>query len=267
MRITDPGNGPALAAAREQAPRSLWDPTYVENSWITTSYGYGAIRLIPRTRDRIAAHYPGTGLAFTEWNYGGGGDISGAIACADVLGIFGREKVDAATFWPLNSNESFSYGAFRAFRNYDGAGGHVGDTSVRATTSDGGLTTVYATMDAANHNRVVLVVINKATTAKTAAIKVTAETKFTKAKVFTLTSASATPQPAAGITAAAQNAFNYAMPAQSMSIIVPSVSIAGTRPGGRSRLRASPPGGRGSRGRPGTSPGRGPGSTSCRTAR
>ncbi len=78
-------------------------------------------------------------------------------------------------------------------------------------------------MDAANHNRVVLVVINKATTARTAAIKMTAETKFTKAKVFTLTSASATPQPAAGITVVAQNAFNYAMPAQSVSIIVPSI--------------------------------------------
>jgi len=223
VRITDPGTGAALVAAREQAPRSLWDPTYVEDSWITTSYGYGAIRLIPRTRDRIAAKYPGTGLSFTEWNYGGGGHISGAIASADVLGIFGRERVDAATYWPLSSDESFAYGAFRAFRNYDGAGGHVGDTSVRATTSDAGLTTVYATIDAANHNRLVLIVINKATAAKKAAIKMTAESKFTTAKVFTLTSASASPQPAAGITVAAQNAFNYVMPAQSISIIVPSV--------------------------------------------
>jgi len=223
VRITDPGGGAATVAAREQAPRSLWDPAYVEDSWITSSYGYGAIRLIPRTQGRIDAHYPGTGLAFTEWNYGGGGDISGGIASADVLGIFGRERVDIATFWPLNGNETYSYGAFRAFRNYDGAGGHVGDTSVRATTSDAGLTSVYATMDAANHNRVVLVVINKATTATTAALLLTAEVKFTKAKVFTLTSASATPQAAAGINVAAQNAFNYTMPAQSISIIVPSV--------------------------------------------
>ena len=223
VRITDSGGSAATVAAREQAPRSLWDPAYVETSWITSSYGYGAIRLIPRTRDRIAAHYPGTGLAFTEWNYGGGGDISGGIASADVLGIFGRERVDIATFWPLNSNETYSYAAFRAFRNYDGVGGHVGDTSVRALTSDAGLTSVYATMDAANHNRVVLVVINKATTATTAALKLTAEAKFTKAKVFTLTSTSATPQAAAGITVAAQNAFNYTMPAQSISIIVPSV--------------------------------------------
>ena len=103
-------------------------------SWITTDYGYGAIRLIPRTKDRIAAHYPGTGIAFTEWNYGGGGHISGAIACADVLGIFGREGVDLATYWPLQSDESYAYGAFarlpqlrrrrRPLRRHLGAGHH-----------------------------------------------------------------------------------------------------------------------------------------------
>ena len=35
VRITGTGTAPALVAAREQAPRSLWDPTYVEDSWIT----------------------------------------------------------------------------------------------------------------------------------------------------------------------------------------------------------------------------------------
>ena len=123
VRITGTDTTAAVVAAREQAPRSLWDPTYVESSWITNDYGYGAIRLLPRTKDRIAAHYPGTGIALTEWNYGGGGHISGAIACSDVLGIFGREGVDVASYWPLQSNESYAYGAFAAFRNYDGAGG------------------------------------------------------------------------------------------------------------------------------------------------
>ena len=35
IRITDNGTGAAEVAAREQAPRSLWDPSYVETSWIT----------------------------------------------------------------------------------------------------------------------------------------------------------------------------------------------------------------------------------------
>ena len=38
-------------------------------------------------------------IAITEYNYGGNNHISGAIAQADVLGIFGREGVFAANFW------------------------------------------------------------------------------------------------------------------------------------------------------------------------
>ena len=34
-RITDKDNSPKTVAARLQAPRSLWDPTYMEKSWIT----------------------------------------------------------------------------------------------------------------------------------------------------------------------------------------------------------------------------------------
>ncbi len=139
-----------------------------------------------------------------------------------MLGIFGREGVDLATYWPLQSNESYAYGAFAAFRNYDGAGGHFGDTSVRATTTDTTSSSVYAAIDAANHNRVVIVAINKATTAKTTAVKVAGEQVFGHAKTYTLTSASPTPQAGATLTSAAQNAFLYTMPAQSVTVIVPS---------------------------------------------
>ena len=53
-----------------------------------------------------------------------------------MLGIFGREGLYAATLWPLESNNSFIYGGFEIFRNYDGANGSFGDTSIRATNSD-----------------------------------------------------------------------------------------------------------------------------------
>ena len=75
----------AMAEGRPISPCSAPGPSYVEDSWITQDLGYGPIRLIPRMRDRIAAHYPGTGLAITEWNYGGGQHISGALATADAL--------------------------------------------------------------------------------------------------------------------------------------------------------------------------------------
>ena len=224
VRVTGSDTSPAVVAARVQAPRSLYDPTYTESSWITdpNGYNYGPLRLIPRTRDRINAQYPGTQMAFTEWNYGGGGDISGAVATADVLGIFGREDVGLATMWELNSDERYTYAAFRAFRNYDGQGATFGDVSVPATSSDQALATVYASTFAADPNKTVIVAINKSTSAKTAGILVTCSAKLTTAKVYTIT-ADGGPNVVsqADITPTATNAFRYAMPAMSVSVIVP----------------------------------------------
>jgi hypothetical protein len=49
----------------------------------------------------------------TEWWYGRGGDISGGIAVADVLGLFAREGVYAATMWNLSDPNAPSYGGSR----------------------------------------------------------------------------------------------------------------------------------------------------------
>jgi hypothetical protein len=224
-RITNDASGDSAAevAAREQAPRSLWDPTYTEDSWITDDVLHGPIDLLPGLQSKIAADYPGTGLSVSEWDYGGGNEISGAIADADVLGIFGQQGVTDAAYWPLFSNETFSNAAFEAFRNYDGNGGSFGDTSIEAISSDASTTSVYASMNAANHNQLVLVVINKATTARTAAIDVTGEEIYRTAKVYTVTSAKAAPVAAPDLKTSAQNAYLYTMPAQSISVIVPGI--------------------------------------------
>ena len=220
-RITGADTGAAVVAAREQAPRSLWDATYSETSWIKDYLG-GPIKLIPSMLARIALHYPGTGLAFTEWNYGGGTDISGAIASADVLGIFGREGVALASLWELNGDEHFTYAAFQAYRNFDGAGASFGDTSMSAVSSDVPTATVYASYDAAKPDRVVIVAINKATTTKTAGITVAHPTSFKTMKVYTITAAGGA-KPVAGpaLSAVAVNAFKYTMPAQSVTVLVP----------------------------------------------
>ena len=71
-------------------------------------------QIIPRLQSAINTYYPGTKIALTEYNYGGAHNISGGIAQADVLGIFGKQGVYAAAEWPLASNESSSFigGAF-----------------------------------------------------------------------------------------------------------------------------------------------------------
>ena len=224
-RIIDQADPSAqIQAARLQAPRSLWDPNYNENNWIAQSIP-GPIMLIPRLKAKIAAHYPGTKLSFSEYTYGGGHDITGGVAEADVLGIFGREGVDMATAWnwPDSSNGNvYEIAGLKAFRNYDGNGATFGDVSIHGVTTDDAASSVYASVFSSSVDRVVIVAINKKTTSATAAIKLAHPTAFTTADVYTLTSGGGPSLVAApAITAAATNAFLYTMPALSVSVIVP----------------------------------------------
>ncbi|HEY4223924.1 MAG TPA: glycoside hydrolase family 44 protein, partial [Myxococcota bacterium] len=129
------------ADARVQAPRSLADASYAETSWIVDDYLGGPIDLLHTLQGQIDAHYPGTRLSFSEWNYGGGQDISGAVAVADVLGSFGRQGVFAATFFPLSDDEPYDVAALALVH----AG--LGSTSVHAETSDIARVSVYASDD------------------------------------------------------------------------------------------------------------------------
>ncbi len=222
-RITASDTSAAVVAARVQAPRSLWDSTYKETSWIVNNVLGQPINLLSRIGDKIAAHYPGTGLAITEWNYGGGQDISGAVAVADVLGIFGSYSVDIGSYWALG-DETFANVAFRAYRNFDGNGAAFGDTSIHASSSDVATATVYASSDSANPNRVVAVLINKSTSAKTADITIAHPSSFASLAVYTLTAAGAKLTAGAAVPAVAQNEFLYTMPAMSVSVLVPSTA-------------------------------------------
>jgi hypothetical protein len=155
VRVMEDDATPEVAAARVQSPRSLWDPTYKESSWIP-----GPIRLLPRLREKIDKAYPGTKLALTEYYYGGGGDISGALAQADVLGIYGREGVFAAALWHLGrTDDRFITAAFAMFRNFDGEGGAFGESGLEVSGGDPAKASLYASVDA--KGRKVFVAINK----------------------------------------------------------------------------------------------------------
>ncbi|HVP30886.1 MAG TPA: glycoside hydrolase family 44 protein [Myxococcota bacterium] len=220
QRITDGGTSPAVVDARLQAPRSLWDPTYTETSWITQWSTGGPIALLPRMQAKIHAHKPGTLLALSEYNYGDGSNISGGIAEADVLGIFGREGVFAATLWELAPPERYLYGALAMYRNYDGAGGAFGDVSVRATTDDIVRSSVYASVDALRDDRMVLVALNKTASPLTAGFAVAHTRRFSHAEVYLLTSASWTPARAADLAIAPDGTFQASLPADSVVTLV-----------------------------------------------
>ncbi len=128
----DPGDA-AMQALRLRSTRQLWDPTYVDESWLNQPLDF-----IPRLKSLIAQNYPGTKTAISEYGWGAYDSMNGGLAEGDILGIFGREGLDMATLWgTLNSTDPAAY-AFRMYRNYDGQGGSFGDVSVQASSQDQG---------------------------------------------------------------------------------------------------------------------------------
>jgi hypothetical protein len=218
-RITESDSADAVVRARLQAPRSLWDPGYTEDSWITKSSTHGPIRLLPLIKQKIAANYPGTRLAITEYNYGGGNHISGGLAEADVLGIFGREGLFAAAFWHLAQNESFIYGGLDMYRNYDGKDAHFGDISVVAGTDDVERTSIYASVDNVNPNHLVIVAINKTDAPVAADCAINAKVRFRTAAQYRLTAASAHPQPDGEAPVGAGNRLQLTLPPMSVTTL------------------------------------------------
>ncbi len=220
LRIIEDSAAADVAAARMDAPRSLWDDTYTETSWITEFSTLGPIALLPRMNDKIAAHYPGTRLSISEYYYGGGDHISGGVAQADVLGIFGRYDVFAAALWHIgNTNDDYIWAALNLYRNYDGAGARFGDTSVLTTTDDSATSSAYAAVDASSDDRVTIVLINKADE-RTAGIAVTHTRRFSRAQVYRITEGSADIDAGADVSITATNAFIYTMPARSVTLLV-----------------------------------------------
>ncbi len=219
-RIVDGGNDPGLPAARVQAPRSLWDKTYSERSWITRDVLLRPIAFIPSLRDRIASIYPKLRMSFSLYTFGGHQDISGAIAQADALGIFGRERVFAATADPGGSTQSFVRAGFRMFRDFDGAGGVFGDTSVRTATSDVEKTSIYAAVDEKDNARLTAVLLNKTTKPFQVRITINHSINITRAVVFELSGTRPEASSAKSAELFAGNKARLELPAMSVSTVV-----------------------------------------------
>jgi hypothetical protein len=151
---TDPG----ASDLRLRSTRALWDPEYVDESWIKES-----VHLIPRMKDWVRENYPGLKLSLGEWSFGADNHISGALATAEALGRFGQHGLDAAFMWGDLKEGTPTYWAFRAYRDYDGHGARFLDVSVATREMEG--VSLFASRDAST-SRLVLVVVNRDQTLK-----------------------------------------------------------------------------------------------------
>jgi hypothetical protein len=185
MPGTDPtdSNGNELInatanAQRLKSTRLYWDNSFIPyndplfTASVTSDYLISnqnpawpqCLCLIPRMKNWVNTYYPGTKMAITEYYLGGQDDISGVLAQADLLGIFGREGLDYATWWPFHTVTATSPGgfSFRIYRNYDGRGSAFGQIGVSATTANVDQLTIYAAQRA--DSALTIMVINKTAT-------------------------------------------------------------------------------------------------------
>jgi len=231
-----------------EAPRLFWDPNATDISAATTNsidFNFGdhsyfdqhwyPRQMIPRVQRKIAAAFSGKNIAapsisFSEYNAGCEMAISGGVAEADLLGIFGRECVFAATAWPLQCTSSgcgnnFLVAAYDLYRNYDGNGAVVGDTAILATTSESKLTSVYAFASSNNANAVDVVAVNKNSSAQSVIITIADAPALTTATLYRLAGSTAAVV-AVGGTAPAVSCSGgtctlvYSMPAVSATTII-----------------------------------------------
>ena len=215
-RITQTNaNTTADKLARIQAPRTLWDNNYTENSWIGQWFG-SYLPLIPRLKSSINEYYPGTKLAFTEFSYGGENDITGAIAMADVLGILGKYDVYLGTYWQLDSPSNYISAAYKIFRNYDGNNSTFGNYSLPSITSDSVNTSIYGSFDDTK-NTIHLIVINKKLNESVNGnFSISSQNNIQSGSVWKLDGNSSEISEINPVTNITNNSFSYTLPAGSV---------------------------------------------------
>jgi hypothetical protein len=251
------GNGLAFSTAgdtgaqqaRLNSTRVFWDPTYTDPNepqpnYITDANYYNpktqgncnvpllAPQLIPMAKGWAAKDYPGTKLAFTEYNWGGLESISGALAQADILGIFGAYGLDMATIWgpPDPTTQIPGLMAYKIYRNYDGNKSTFGDTALASTSANQGQLSVYGAVhtSGAASGTVTVIVINKTYGALTSTVSLSGlPSTVTTAQAYLYSNANLNAivaQPAVTVTpgtgGAASTIASYSFPAQSITLFV-----------------------------------------------
>lgn len=199
-------------AARLQAPRSLWDSTYRETSWIAQSLP-AFLPVLPKLQHSIERYYPATKLGITEYNYGGGTTVSGGLAQADVLGVFGERGVYLATIWGMDATQVYTSAGFKLYRDYDGNRSTYGSTAVRAQTSDVARTSVHAAINGADPSTLHVILLSKEQRdTMVVRVHLTGGPSYSSAQVWGFDATNAKITARRAVSAITGNSFDYAVP-------------------------------------------------------
>ena len=156
--------------------------------------------------------------AITEYNLGALDHINGALAQADLLGVFGREGLDMAAIWAPPGAGTPGFYAYKIYRNYDDAGNGFGDVSVSARSEDQSKLSVYAAERSSDHALTVLVV-NKSFADLSSTIALSGFRGASTAAAYRYSADAPADRAAAG-SSRRQRSFPATFPASSLTLFV-----------------------------------------------
>jgi len=206
-----------VQAMRLRSLKSLYDPAYVDESWIASAQPGTVIRMIPRMHDWVNTYFPGTKLAITEYNWGNDESPSAALAQAEALAIFGREGLDLATRWVAPAAGSRVEDAFRLYLDYDGFGARIAGSSVGATSANVDQVGSYA-VKSADGTRLWVLLFNKDSAPHPATVSLHTGSFPQPAALYRF--APTRPLASAGTVTPAGGQFALTLPARSATLLV-----------------------------------------------
>ncbi len=220
----------AMQQRRSRSTRSLWDPSYVDETWINDR-----VQLIPRLKSWVNANYPGTQIGITEYNWGAENHINGATTQADVYGIFGREGLNMGARWTTPAASTPTYKAMKLYRNYDGNKSTFGDTSVAATAPNPDNVSAFAAQRSSDGALTVIVISKYLASTTPVTVTLANVTHRGTAQAWQLTSANAIAR-LADVTMSG-NSLVTTLPAQSITLFVVPTNGSATPPGAPTNVR------------------------------
>ena len=204
----------AMQTIRNRSTRSLWDPNYVDTSWIGA-----VVELIPRLQGWVSTYYPGLQTAITEYNWGDDNNLNGGTAQADILGIFGRQGLNYGSRWGIPNTGTPAYLAFKIYTNYDGLNSKFGDVSMECTAPDPDTLSAFASQRTTDGS-ITIMVINKVTSSARVRIPISGLPALGPATVWQISSPNQTAISHLSNVATTLGIISTTVPPQSITLFV-----------------------------------------------
>ena len=180
-------------------------------------------------RKLVDQYYPGTQIGFDEWNLFPKSDpLGGALATADELGVFARDRVAEAAYWGLDDPTKPNAYAFRMYRNYDGQGSRFGDTYLTSTSTDTTQLAIYGARRSTD-GALTVMIINKTGSDLTSSVALTGFTPGSSAHMYQYSTAAPKAIVHQPDLAVSPSGFSATYPAYSITLVaIPAVATATT---------------------------------------